>query len=128
MEQSVETIEWRLIRSAEIENDSGNNQLICNRILDFLGRYPHLATHLAYLDTALVAKLLEHLDSDLVDYLATTPYQPAIQKFFGMIENNELSTVVDCINSGVVLEKKKKSFRMGKEKGYMGLQLELEND
>ena len=47
-----------------------------------------MASHLNYLDTDVVHKLLEHLDTDLVDNFRSGPYSPAISKFFSLVENN----------------------------------------
>jgi hypothetical protein len=62
-----------------------------------------MASHLSYLDTALVRQLLDHLDSGLAEYFAATAYHPAIQKFFAIIEKHELGAVVECINGALSL-------------------------
>jgi hypothetical protein len=67
-----------------------------------------MASHLNYLDTDVVHKLLEHLDTDLVDNFRSGPYSPAISKFFSLVENNEMCAVVECISSGYKLERRKK--------------------
>jgi hypothetical protein len=70
------------IKSAEVENESTHNQIICNRIFDFIDHYPHLAERFTYLDTTIINNLLSHLDSAV--------YPPVIHKFFEMVGNSDL--------------------------------------
>lgn len=67
-----------------------------------------MAGHLDYLDTDVVHKLLEHLDTDLAEYFRSGPYSPTIAKFLSLVENNEMRAVVENISSGYKLERRKK--------------------
>lgn len=47
-----------------------------------------MAGHISYLDTGIVHNLLEHLDTDIADFLNNTQYSPIISKLFSLVENN----------------------------------------
>jgi hypothetical protein len=63
-----------------------------------------MAGHISYLDTGVVHNLLEHLDTDIADFLNNTQYSPIISKLFSLVENNELP----MNNSGFGVDRRKK--------------------
>lgn len=55
-----------------------------------MDQYPEMAGQISYLDTDIVHKLLEHLDTDIADYFRNSQYSPMISKLFSLVEKNEL--------------------------------------
>jgi hypothetical protein len=125
VEQNTETIEWGLIRSAEVGDDRGHNQIICNKISALIEQYPEMAEQMNYFDSEMVNRLLGYLEDNFVQNFPPA-YQAAFDKFFRMVEHNELLVMMETIKTAFAFEKKKgKSYTIVQPKGSLRGEAEL---